>query len=151
MTTVNSAFTRDANYVPITNMGLVASKALTFDGTTVGAVGASTLFTVTGTVVVRVFGVCGLTLVGAATLEVGISGATSVILAQIADATSLATDEIYTDATPTTKVEPVPSQLIIGAGQDIIQTVGSVPITAGQLTYYCLWSPISSDGNVEAA
>lgn len=150
MTTNNSAFTRDANYVPITNMGLVASKALTFDGT-IGAVGSSTLFTVTGTVVVRVFGVCGLTLVGAATLEVGITGATSIILAQIADATTLATDEIYTDATPTTKVEAIPGQLIIGAGQDILQKIGSAAITAGQLTYYCLWSPISSDGNVEAA
>jgi hypothetical protein len=144
-------FQRDANFVPITGMGLVASKAITYVTATTGATGATTLFTVTGTVVVRVFGVCGLTLVGAATLEIGISGATAVILAQIADATTLATDEIYTDATPTTKVEAIPGQLLIGAGQDIIQTIGATPITAGQLTYYCLWFPISADGNVVAA
>lgn len=144
-------FQRDANFVPITNLGLVTSKAITYVTATTGATGATTLFTVTGVVSVRVFGVCGLTLVGAATLEVGIAGATAVVLAQIADATDLATDEIYTDATPTTKVEALPAQLIIGAGQDIIQTIGSTALTGGQLTYYCAWNPISSDGNVVAA
>ena len=151
MTTVPSQFVRDANHVPITDLGLMASKAITYVVGTTGATGATTLFTVTGTVAVRVFGVCGLTLVGAATLEVGITGATAIILAQIANATTLATDEIYTDATPTTKVEALPSQLIIGNGQDIIQTIGSTALTAGQLTYYCLWTPISADGNVVAA
>lgn len=147
---IDQYFIRDANHVPITNLGLMAFKEITYSTLTTGAIGITTLFTVTGTVAVRVFGVCGLTLVGAATLEVGISGATAVILAQIADATALATDEIYTDATPTTKVEPLSSQLIIGSGQDIIQTIGGTPITAGQLTYFCLWNPISADGNVVA-
>jgi len=151
MTRNDSAFARDANNIPITDLGLVATKAITYVGATTGATGATTLFTVTGAVAMRVFGVCGLTLTGAATLEVGISGSTSSVLAQIADATALATDEIYTDATPTTKVEALPSQLIIGAGQDVIQTIGATAITAGQLTYYCLWTPISSDGNVVAA
>jgi hypothetical protein len=151
MTQILSSFKRDANSVPITNEGLTESKAITFVEATTGATGATTLFTVTGCVAVRVFGVCGLTLEGAATLEVGISGATAVILAQIANATALAPDEIYTDATPTTKVEAYPSQLIIGNGQDIIQTIGSTALTAGQVTYYCTWNPISVDGNVVAA
>ncbi len=151
MTVNASAFTRDANFVPITNLGLVASKAITYVTATTGATGATTLFTVTGTVAVRVFGVCGLSLSGAATLEVGISGDTAVILAQIANATALLTDELYLDATPTTKVEALPAILIISAGQDIIQTIGSTALTAGVLTYYCLWTPISEDGNVVAA
>lgn len=151
MTQILSSFKRDANGVPIWTEGLIESKSITYIGATTGATGATTLFTVTGCVVVRVFGVCGLTLVGAATLEVGITGATAVILAQIADATNLATDEIYTDATPTTKVEAMPSQLIIGNGQDIIQTIGATAITGGVLTYYCTWAPISTDGNVVAA
>jgi hypothetical protein len=151
MAIIDSVFPRDANSVPIWSEGLVASKAITYVGATTGATGATTLFTVTGCVVVRVFGVCGTTLEGAATLEVGISGATAVILAQLANATVLAADEIYTDATPTTKVEAMPSQLIIGNSQDIIQTIGSTALTAGQLTYYCLWAPISSDGNVVVA
>ncbi|HEC66955.1 MAG TPA: hypothetical protein ENI23_16895 [bacterium] len=97
------------------------------------------------------FGICGLTLVGAATLEVGISGDTARILAQIANATDLATDEIYLDATPTLKVEALPAQVIISNGQDIIQTIASTALTAGVLTYYCLWVPLSSDGNVVVA
>lgn len=147
----SSAFSRDANRVPITTEGLIESKSITYAAATTGATGASTLFTVTGCVAVRVFGVCGLTLVGAATLEVGITGTTAVVLAQIADATDLATDEIYVDATPTTKVEAMPSRLVIGNGQDIIQTIGSTALTAGVLEYFCVWSPLSNDGNVVAA
>ena len=146
--TSRGAFVRDDNSVPITGMGLIASKAITYAHPGTGTAGTTTLFTVTGCVAVQVFGVCGLTLVGAATLEVGIVGATAIILAQIADATDLATDEIYTDATPSTKVEALPAQLIIGNGQDIIQTIGTTNITAGQITYYCLWYPISTDGNI---
>ena len=141
-------FMRDANHIPITGLGLIGNKAITYATATTGATGATTLFTVTGTVAVRVFGVCGLTLVGAATLEVGITGDTARILAQIADATDLATDEIYLDATPTLKVEALPAQVIISNGQNIIQTIGSTALTAGQITYYCLWTPISEDGNV---
>lgn len=151
MAIISSTFSRDANNVPIWTEGIVASKAITFVEATTGAVGATTLFTVTGCVAVRVWGVCGLTLQGSATLEVGISGATAVILAQIADATALLTDELYLDATPTTKVEAMPARLIISNGQDIIQTIGSTAITAGQITYYCVWAPISDDGNVVAA
>ena len=146
-----SSFSRDANGVPISTEGIVASKSITCVGATTGATGATTLFTITGCVAVRVFGVCGLTISGAGTLEVGIVGATAVILAQIADATDLATDEIYVDATPTTKVEALPSRLIIGNGQDIIQTIGSTALTAGILTYYCIWAPISTDANCVAA
>ena len=147
----SDGFTRDANFVPITNLGLVASKAITYVAGTTGATGATTLFTVTGCVVVRVWGVCGLTLVGAATLEVGIVGGTATILAQIGDATTLATDELYLDATPTTKVEALPAALLIGNGQDIIQTIGSTAISAGSITYYCAWTPLSADGNVVTA
>lgn len=151
MSIIPSTFSRDGNGVPIWTLGIIASKSITYVTGTTGATGATTLFTVTGCVAVQVFGVCGLTLVGAATLEVGIVGATAIVLAQIADATTLATDEIYTDATPTTKVEALPNKLVIGNGQDIIQTIGSTAITAGVLTYYCIWAPISSDGNIVAA
>ena len=151
MAQIQSAFSRDANGVPITQNGLIASKAITYVGGTTGAVATVTLFTVTGAITARVFGICGLTLVGAATLEVGITNDTARILAQIADATGLATDEIYLDATPSLKVEALPAQVIISNGQDIIQTIASTAITAGQLTYYCMWMPISEDGNLVAA
>lgn len=153
MTQILSSFPRDANSVPIWTEGLIESKAITYAAATTGATGATTLFTVTGCVAVRVFGVCSDTLTsgGTPTLEVGIALDTAVILAQIANATGLATNELYLDATPTTKVEAMPSRLLIGAGQDIIQTIGSATITGGTLTYYCVWAPISTDGNVVAA
>ncbi len=153
MAIISSSFNRDANGVPIWTEGIIASKSITYVAATTGAIAASTLFTVTGCVAVRVFGVCGDTLTsgGAPTLEVGITGATAVILAQIVNATDLATDELYLDATPTTKVEAMPNRLLIGAGQDIIQTIGTATITGGSLTYYCVWSPISETGNVVAA
>jgi len=151
MAQTDASFSRDANGVPITGNGLVTSKAITYVGSTTGAQGATTLFTVTGVITARVFGICGLTLVGAATLEVGITGDVARVLARIDNATTLATDEIYLDASPTLKVEALPAQLIISNGQDIIQTIGSTALTAGQLTYYALWMPISEDGNLVAA
>lgn len=152
MSQITSTFLRDGNFVPIWTEGITESKAITYVAGTTGAIGASTLFTVTGTVLVRIFGVCGLTLTsgGTPTLEVGRTGGTAELLAQIADATNLATDELYLDATPTTQIEAMPSRLIISNGQDIIQTIGSATITGGSLTYYCVWAPISEDGNVVA-
>ncbi len=143
-----SAFQRDANYVPIVNLGLMASKAITYSALTTGAVGLTTLFTVTGTVAVRVFAVAsGTDLTGSGTLEVGISGNTAAVIAQTA-ATAIDVGEIWLDTTPAT-VEALPSILIVAG--DIIQTIGTNTVTAGTLTYYCLWTPITSDGNIVAA
>jgi len=41
-------------------------------------------------------------------------------------------------------------QVIVG-GADIIETCGTANVTAGVITYYCLWLPLSSDGDVTAA
>lgn len=149
MTQIQAQFLRDANHVPITGLGLSVSKAITYVGATTGAVGATTLFTVTGVVSVRLFAVVsGTDLTGSGTIEAGISGNTAALLAQVA-ATALDVGEIWTDSGPST-VEVLPSQQII-TDTDIIQTIASNTVTAGTLTYYCLWEPISSDGNVEAA
>src|SRR5687768_13777771 len=59
------------------------------------------IFDVVGDVLVRIFGVCTTTLVGAGTIEVGVAGNTAGLIAQIADATNLAANEIWNDATPT--------------------------------------------------
>jgi len=143
-------FQRDANHVPITNLGLMASKAITYSALTTGATGATTLFTVTGVVAVRLFAVVsGVDLTGSGTLEAGISGNTAALLAQV-NATALDVGEIWTDNAPST-VEGLPALQILAAGTDIIQTIGTDTVTAGTLTYYCLWSPISEDGNLVAA
>lgn len=151
MTTVAAAFTRDANHVPIVNLGLVATpKAITYAAATTGAVGITTLFTVTGVVAARVFAVVsGVDLTGSGTIEVGISGNTAALIAQVS-ATALDVGEIWNSNTPATVVA-LQDFSILAAGTDIIQTIASNTVTAGTLTFYCIWTPISEDGLVEAA
>lgn len=145
----DQAFQRDANHVPITTLGLTATKAITYAALTTGAVGTTTLFTVTGTIAVRVFAVCGaVDLTGSGTLELGIAGNTAAIAAQTA-ATAIDAGEIWYGTNPPT-VGVMPSQLIL-AGTNIIQTIASATVTAGTLTFYALWAPISDDGNLVAA
>jgi len=145
---------RDASYGVVPGgLPFKAVKSRTYTGTSgLGAQGATTLFTVTGVVAVRVFGACSVDLVGAGTLEVGIAGNTAGILAQIADATTLDAGESYVDGTPATlEAIDFSSGIIIAAGQDIIETIGTADITAGALEYYCMWRPYSSNGSVVAA
>lgn len=146
---VSAAFTRDENFVPIQGLGFTATKAITYSALTTGATGATTLFTVTGTVGVRLFGVVsGTDITGSGTIEAGIAGNTAALLAQTTG-TALDVGEVWIDSTPAT-VELLPALSILTAGTDIIQTIATDTLTAGTLTYYCLWFPISSDGNVVA-
>lgn len=134
----------------------VASKAVTFAGGTTNAAGdvdgtgnPRTLFTVTGVVMVSLFAVCSVDLAGAtATLEVGCTGATAALIAQTT-ATDIDANDIWRDATPAVRAEVLndPS-VVIG---NIIETVGTANITAGGLTYYAIWWPVSADGNLVAA
>lgn len=148
MTTTNSAFNRDANYVPIVNLGLTGTKSIVYDSVT-GVQGATTLFTVTGTILVSIFGVCLVDLTGAsATLEVGISGNTASLIAQTTG-TAIDAGEIWATNTPAA-VLAYPAGKII-SGTNIIQTIGTADVTAGEITYYVNWTPISRDGNLVAA
>lgn len=146
---VPAAFSRDENFVPIQGLGFSASKAITYSALTTGATGATTLFTVTGAVAVRLFGVVsGTDVTGSGTIEAGIAGNTAALLAQTTG-TALDVGEVWIDSTPAT-IEALPALQIIGAGQDIIQTIATDTLTAGTITYYCLWFPLSTDGSVVA-
>lgn len=149
MTQSTAAFPRDANNVPIAGLGLIATKAITYAAGSTGAVGASTLFTVTGAVAARVFALCSadLTSGGAATIEVGISGNTAALIAQTT-ATGIDVGEWWLDTGPAT-IEAVPTQFLVAG--NVIQTIGTTTITGGSMTYYCVWTPLSTDGNVVAA
>lgn len=146
------AFKRDANRNAITDLGLIETKSITYSALTTGATGATTLFTVTGDVVVRLFAKCTTLLDsdGAATIEAGISGNTAALIAQTAYSV-IDANEIWVDASSPATVEALPGQFILVGGTDIIQTIATEAIKAGVLTYYCLWSPLSADGNVTAA
>lgn len=146
---ITQSFNRDANSVPITGMGLVGNKSITYVAATTGAVGTTTLFTVTGTVAIRVFAVADtIDLTGSGTLEVGIAVNTAAIIAQTS-ATAIDAGEIWYGTTPPT-VGVLPGQLIL-ASTDIIQTIASSTVTAGSLTYYCLWFPLTSSASVTPA
>ena len=110
-----------------------------------------TAFTVTGDVVLKIVAICkaSFTTSDAITLELGVSGDTAKIIAQIVDATGLLINEIWQDATPDATIElsSVVNEFIISNGQDIIITTTGT-ITAGTIQFVCFWYPISSDGNV---
>lgn len=150
MSVISSSFSRDANGIPITNHGLIETKSITFVAGTTGATGATTLFTVTGDVIVRLFAKCTVSLDsdGSATIEAGIAGNTASLIAQTAFG-GIDAGEIWLDATATS-VEQLAVEKILVGGSDIVQTIATEALKAGVLTYYCLWSPLSDDGNVVA-
>lgn len=120
-----------------------------------GAQGAITIFTVTGDVVQSIVGVCNTALTGAtATVEVGVAGNTAVFIAQ-ATASDLIANEIWHDATPTTTAEAVElfggaKTIINTASKNIIMTIATADLTAGDIDFYCAWRPLSPDGYVVA-
>lgn len=158
----STSFYRDSNFVPISNLGLITKKTITFAGGTTdawgddgGALDGAAIFTVTGAVTAKVFGICTTNLAGTGTHAVGVAGATTIYL-PTEDATDInAGDFVANNAT-------VGAYLILGEqdaaadnfplymlnGQDIIMTVATADITSGVIDYYCIWNPISSDGEV---
>lgn len=162
MASISGSFYRDANRVPITNNGLIVKKSVTFAGGTTDAIGdldgalnPYTLFTVTGLVKARVYGLCTTNLAGAtATVEVGIDGATAALIAQTT-ATDVDAGKIWINGTPAaykslvgaTPADEIPIQILLN-GQDIILTVGTANVTGGVIDFYCAWEPISDNGSV---
>lgn len=151
MTQVSASFSRDANGIPIGTDGIIVSKTRAYTGAAgLGAQGASTLFTVTGDVIVNVFAVCTENLAGAtATIEIGISGNTAALIAQTT-ATEIDLGEVWVDNAPAT-VEALPGAKILTNGTDIIETIATADITDGTVIFYCAWRPLSQDSNLVAA
>jgi hypothetical protein len=149
MTTNTSAFTRDANRVPITTLGLTATKAITYATATTGAIGATTLFTVTGDVALNVFGICKTSLTGAsATIEFGTATSTAALGNQVTG-TNVDVHMVYHDAVLAVGGAVAGHMHVVD--EDIIQTIGTAAVETGAITWYCTWVPLSADGNVVAA
>lgn len=163
MAVTAESFHLDANFKPITNLGLITKKTITFDGGTTdgwgddgGALDGAAIFTVTGVVQVVMFGICTVNLAGTGTHAVGVATATTIYLPTEAAVDINAGDYVINNATTT-------AFPILGAesdaagnfpqyalnGQDIIMTIAnSNNITSGVIVYYAIWNPISSDGAV---
>lgn len=116
-----------------------------------GVAGSIAMFTVTGAVEVILVGnvATSLTSGGAATLEAGVVGLTSALIANTAVA-SLTAPNVWVDATPGL-AQPLPAANVIGAGEDIVFDINVADLTAGIVDFYCYWRPLSATGNVVAA
>ena len=140
--------------LPVTTSysGRKATHTSTYVAATTGAVGAHTLFTVTGNVFVKIFGVCTVDVTGSGTNEVGVAGNTAALIAQTTG-TAIDAGEVWYSNTPvlgTTAVTNITERLIVG-GADIIETIATDTLTAGSVTYYCYWTPLDSGSSVVAA
>ena len=155
---------RDDNRVPFGNIdsfAVAVDVPSAFAGGTTNARGDDggtsdplTLFTVTGDVLVRIYGVCSVALAGAtATVSVGVTGNTAGLIA-LATATDFVLNEHYVDATPTTvgvaPLADVTGPFIVSNGLDIAEYVATADVTSGNIYYVCLWRPLSRNGNVVA-
>jgi hypothetical protein len=130
-------------------LGEPVRKLLTFVNNT----GVLSLFTVTGRVVVRIIPVCTVDVASAAAANIRL-GTSSVDNAMIVDtlATDLDAEEIWIDASPDSKVEPLSAirEYIVTNGDDIILTLDA-QVDSGAIEFACYWFPVSADGNVVPA
>lgn len=134
-----------------------ATKSVVFDGGTTNDPGdydgdgnPLTLFTVRGTVSMKLFARCATSLTGAsATIKVGTALSDAALLPSTT-AANIAANELWHDASPDASIElsSVLTEKIVN--QDVIQTIGTANVTAGALTYICIWKPLSEDGLVIA-
>lgn len=111
----------------------------------------ATLFTVTGTVFMKLIAVCETDVAGAnGTLIVGSAKDTDGLIA-ITTGTDIDINEIWHDATPDNSIEAttVAAEKIVN--QDVIQTVATANLTSGAIRYICLWRPASLGATVVAA
>ena len=142
----------DANFRTITSNEAIKIKSeWTFVNTTTGAQGSHTLFTVTGDVLVTIFGSCTTNMAGSgADFEVGVTGNTAGLIAQIANVEDLDAGDIYQDATPEVGTVALPSSRIVVGGLDILLKITNATITGGVVDWYCLFRPLSSGANITA-
>lgn len=150
------------NFSLIDEFSPVKSAPSAFAGETSNARGdkdgtsaALTLFTVTGEVLVRIWGVCTTDLVenaATAKLEVGITGNTALLIAQ-SNASAIDANEIWFDSTPAIgdALSNVPGPFIVLNSLDIIETTSAKDINSGQIYYICLWKALSPNGKVVKA
>lgn len=149
---------RNGNAVTSIDWSLTEKKTITFDGGTTndpgdfdGTGNPTTLFTVTGPVLMKCIAFVDTNFTGAsATIRVGTALSNAALIASTT-ATNLAANEIWHDTTPDASIELATVATTKIVNQDVILTVGTANITAGALTVYCSWFPLHNDAKVTAA
>jgi len=130
-------------------VGQKTTKALTFANDT----GTVSLFTVTGDVRVNIIAICktNVASAAAANIRMGVSGNDQAMISDTL-ATDLDANEFWNDQSPTSNIQAGDRvrSYDISNGDDVILTLDA-QVDSGAITFYCLWTPLSSDGNVTAA
>lgn len=132
---------------------VVVPKAVTFTGAAgAGAIGTINLFTVTGQVLMAIIGVSGTTPVGTgATIKVGNSTTTTRYLASETATNLVAGDTQDITGIVSAGTAPVTTPNQLGANTEVvIATIATANITAGQITYYLFYKPLSAGASVVA-
>ncbi len=143
----------DANRRTVnSNEAFLLSSEWTFAHVGTGTAGNHTLFTVTGDVLITIFGSCTTNMTGTgADFEVGVTGNTAGLIAQIADVEDLDAGDIYQDASPEVGTVALPSSRIVVGGLDVLLKITAANITAGVVTFYCMYRPLSAGSSVVVA
>lgn len=142
----------------IDNFYVTKCAPTAFDGATTNARGDEggtndpfTLFTVTGDVLMAVYGVCTTDLTGSGLVSVGPTGNTTLMMAALL-ATSIDQHEVWMDATPAIgKTIDGLTFYVIGNGVDIVEDITTDTVTAGNIYYIALWKPLSPGSSVVSA
>lgn len=134
--------------------------AITYAAGSTGAIGATTLFTVTGDVLVTFLGAkctTDLTSGGVATFDLGLVGRTSHFVATAPDVTGWDAGE-WLEAGGPSYVAAATSNILQTANNgimtdsaisaNIVQTIASATITGGVVRWYLQYVPLSGDGLV---
>jgi hypothetical protein len=144
-----------ARWTPRIAIKAIASAAASL---TTGA-SPVTLFTVTGDVLARVFATIqtAITSTGATgTLAVGVTGNTASFLpVTTADGTNFPSNSVWAgDNSPSLRSEALSAAALNWAPinkTSIIATVATNSMSAGAITFYCEWRPLSANGLVVPA
>lgn len=152
----NSGITGTYRDLPFLDWRVTKKVGDTYVTGTTGAVGSDTLFTTTGTVAVVVFGICRVSVteaVAGATIMVYTSGNAAIA---ITDAELIVADKLWQDSIPDINgsklsSNPINTPFIMTANANITQTIGTQALSAGQIDYYCIWSPLEAGASVVAA
>ena len=121
-----------------------------------GDAGTITVFTVTGDVLMKVGASVDVAVTSASnngTLELGVAGNTAALLIQdVADSTAFAIGDSWTliTAANTNGAQMADEGLVIGNGVDVILTIATNAMTAGDIDFYALWQPLSAGASVVA-
>jgi len=146
--------TLDTSAVVIATPTAFAGATTDARGDDAGANDPYTLFTVTGMVLVRVFGEVTVDLTGdTATVSLGVTGNIAAFIA-VTTATDLDNGDLFTATTPpvgTDLLADISGPHIVGAGASIVEAVESANVTAGNIKYYCLWRPLEAGASVISA